>query len=504
MSKLSRLLRATAAWRISIWPTLAYALGTAVTFSIVYFVVAQGIRERSDAWLSGEAEVLAHVSAGIPRDRLYNRVVREVAELAMHELPQQRNAAGQNLNSVFFLEEDPKDGPLWLGPGSDDVFLKAIARANPVGGVPQSIKVEGWATRFRVVAQNEGGRTIYLGLSGRGAVKTLNSLARRFLAVWGATVLLGFLISYMSVRRTLCRVEQITETVARIGSEELGERLPEPSDSDEISRLAKTFNHMLDRIQSSVNQLRSVTDTVAHDLKSPVTSIRGTLESALSKEPEDTWRDSVGEAIEGLDKLTQLLNTVLDVAEAQAGALTLNRRDVDLSDVVKRLVEIYQPSMGERQHELVIDLAEDVVVVADPSLLNRVLGNLLENELAHLPAGCQIRIRLLSHEDSAELTIEDNGPGFPPDIVSRAFERFVKGKHSTGHGLGLAFVDAVVQAHGGCTKISGSVNGGAVITLSLPSHGFQVAHEPSKPIFSSANQPANERKHSMYAKAQRS
>ena len=105
--------------------------------------------------------------------------------------------------------------------------------------------------------------------------------------MWTGTVFLGFLISYLSTRRTLRRVERITETVARIGSEGLDERLPEPTGSDEISRLAKTFNSMLDRIQASVKQLRSVTDAVAHDLKSPVTSVRGTLESALSVENGD-------------------------------------------------------------------------------------------------------------------------------------------------------------------------------------------------------------------------
>jgi signal transduction histidine kinase len=92
-----------------------------------------------------------------------------------------------------------------------------------------------------------------------------------------------------------------------------------------------------------------------------------------------------------------------------------------------------------------------------------------------LPAGCRVNIRLHSHEGSVELAIEDTGPGFPPDIGSQAFERFVKGKHSPGHGLGLAFVDAVVQAHGGMAKISDRVGGGAVITLSLPVHVPQVA-----------------------------
>jgi signal transduction histidine kinase len=227
---------------------------------------------------------------------------------------------------------------------------------------------------------------------------------------------------------------------------------------------------MLDRLQSSVNQLRTVTGGIAHDLKSPVTLIRGTLESALCNEGNEKWRDSVGEAIEDLDRLLQLLNTTLDLAEAEAGALHMDRGQVDFSDVVRQLVDIYQPAMAERHHEVTTDVEEHVVVDADPTLLNRVVSNLLENELTHVPAGCRVNIRLHSHQGSAALVIEDNGPGFPPDIRSEVFKRFVKGKHSPGHGLGLAFVDAVAQAHGGTARISERAGGGAAITVSLPVH----------------------------------
>jgi signal transduction histidine kinase len=470
-------LRATAAWRISIWTTLAFALGTAVAFSIVYYLVAQGIRERSDTWLTGEAEVLAQVSADTPSDRLYKRVVREVAELATQEVPDERNARGERLNSVFFLVTDPSNSEslLWVGPSSNDVFLNAIQQAKLLPGAPKSIAVEGWSQTFRVVVKVQKGKTVYLGLSDRGAKHVLRILARRFLMIWGGMFLLGFVISYWSARRTLLRVERITETVARINTEDFGERLPEPRNSDEISRLAKTFNRMLDRLQSSVNQLRTVTGGIAHDLKSPVTLIRGTLESALCHEGNEKWRDSVGEAVEDLDRLLQLLNTTLDLAEAEAGALHMERGPVDLSDVVRQLVDIYQPAMAERHHEVTSDLEAHVVVDADLPLMNRVVSNLLENELTHLPSGCRVTIRLHAHEGSAELMIEDDGPGFPPEIGSRAFERFVKGKHSPGHGLGLAFVDAVVQAHGGVAGISDRSGGGAVITLSLPVSVLQVA-----------------------------
>jgi signal transduction histidine kinase len=263
-------------------------------------------------------------------------------------------------------------------------------------------------------------------------------------------------------------VERITETVARIGSERLDERLPEPVGYDEISRLAKTFNHMLERIQASVEQLRAVTDAVAHDLKSPVTSIRGTLESALSAANGDEWRDSVGQAIEGLDRVSTLLNTTLDVAEAKAGALAMKRVAVDLPGVVTQLLQLYMPAMADKHHEVRTELQSGIVVEADLGLINRSLSNLLENELVHLPPGCQVDIRLQAHQGYAELVIEDNGPGFPPEIGGRVFERFVKGKHSPGHGLGLAFVDAVAQAHGGAVKISDHPGGGARVSLLLP------------------------------------
>jgi signal transduction histidine kinase len=461
--------RTTAAWRIALWTTLAFSIGTFAAFFTIYLVVAREIRSRSDAWLTGEAQVLAQIAEHTPQGRLYNQIVEEIAELAMQEVPDERGSGGERLNSVFFLRINLGGDILFVGPGSKEPFWRAIQEARLQVGIPQSIRVEGWHPAFRVVLQvHEGGNPTYLGLSERGARHVLHALTYRFLWGWAGTVFLGFLISYLSTRRTLRRVERITETVARIGSEGLDERLPEPVGHDEISRLAKTFNHMLERIQASVEQLRAVTDAVAHDLKSPVTSIRGTLESALSAADGDEWRDSVGQAIEGLDRVSSLLNTTLDVAEAKAGALPMKRVTVDLPAVAAQLLQLYMPAMADKRHEVRTDLESGVVVEADLGLINRTLSNLLENELVHLPPGCRIDIRLRSRQGYAELVIEDNGPGFPPEITGRPFERFVKGKHSPGHGLGLAFVEAVAQAHGGSVKISDRSGGGAIVCLLLP------------------------------------
>ncbi len=312
------------------------------------------------------------------------------------------------------------------------------------------------------------GRVIYLGLSDRAALGLLGKLTQRFVLVWVGMVLLGFVIAYTSASRMLNRVEQITATAARIGSDDLATRLPEPRRSDEISRLSRTFNQMLDRIQASVKQLRTVTDSIAHDLKSPVTSIRGRLEVALSRDDNSAWREPVAEAVEALDRMAQLLNTNLDISEAAGGALQMHRSSIDFSALLQQLVDLYLPAFVERQHELQVEFAAGVVINGDLPLVSRMVGNLLDNELTHLPAGCRIDISLTAKNGQAELEIQDNGPGFPLNLRNRAFERFAKGEHSPGHGLGLAFVDAVVHAHGGSAGISDRPNGGAIIALVFP------------------------------------
>jgi len=459
----------TAAWRLSIWTTLAFAVGTALAFLIMYLLVENSVRERTDSWLKGEAEVLSNVATNSAQDSLYGRVVEEVTEQAAREISEEGSEKGQNEKSIFFVMNAENQPTLWIGPEPRESFLKAIADARLKPGIPQSIQVDKQPLPFRVVASSrEHGSGIYLGLIDHAANNLLDRLILRFALVWVGMVLLGFVIAYASASRTLSRVERITETVARIGTDDLGSRLPEAGDSDEISRLSRTFNHMLDRIQASVNQLRTVTDSVAHDLKSPVTWIRGRLEVALSDSRDSSWREPVAEAIEGLDQMAQLLNTTLDLAEAAAGALQLDRRRTSFSVLVKQLAELYQPVFSDHHHTLEVRIDGDIPIDADVSMMNRVVGNLLDNELKHLPNGCHVRIQLTESDNRAELRIEDNGPGFSAEVRDRAFERFVKGPHSSGHGLGLAIVRAVVRAHGGEVSIPGSGSQGAVIVVILP------------------------------------
>lgn len=466
-SKTTREQGSSAAWRMAIWPTVAFAVGSAIAVAIMYFVIAHDIRQRSDAWLTGEAGVLSDVAENTPRDSVYQRMVEEVAELASREVRGEGDANGLHPSSVFFLQVDPGQEPIWVGPPRREHFVTAVEQAHLIPGTPADLQVPGWSRAFRVIYRPHGHGGLYLGFADIVAERMLNRLISLCLLVWAITVVLGFIITREVAHRTLARVDRISDAVAEIRSDDLSTRLPEGPHRDEISRLSRTFNRMLDRIQTSVQELRALTDSVAHDLKSPVTSIRGGLEVALAETNPARLHDYLAEAIEGLDRLSQVLTTTLDVAEADAGALQIRKEPIDLSAIVQQMVELYQPAMAERHHILTADL-QPVVVEADPALIHRTIVNLLDNEIAHLPPGCKIRILLRAVNSEAEFVLEDDGPGFPADLRDRVFDRFVKGENSTGHGLGLAFVQAVAHVHGGNVTVADRPGGGALITLSLP------------------------------------
>ena len=225
---------------------------------------------------------------------------------------------------------------------------------------------------------------------------------------------------------------------------------------------------MLDRIESSVHQLHTITESLAHDLRSPLTAIRGKLEIVLSGDLKVEPSEQIVSVIDELDRLSEFLNTSLDVAEAKADALRLSRTDVDLDELVRIMIDLYEPSMSEKGIRVNLRSAGPVTVLADAALLHRVIANLLDNELNHLPASCTVSLTLAASENAATLIVEDNGPGFAPEIGLQVFKQRVKGRDSKGHGLGLAFVEAVVRAHGGSVMASNRPEGGALLSIAWP------------------------------------
>ena len=460
----------SAAWRISLWATLAFACGTMVVFVFLQSFVAADIQRRSDAWLSGEIETLGDVAERTPKNALYDAVVGEVAELAEREIPDKPASESGSSDSVFFLQSGA-DGSLkvWVGAGNGDAHFKAIQATKIPQGQPTDVTVPGFAVPFRVASiRIADGSRIFLGLSERDERRVLRSLRLRFALLWLAIVLLGFGIVFLTTRRMLSHVRRITEAASRIGHSDLGARVPTAKRNDEVSHLADTLNRMLDRIESSMHQLHTITDSLAHDLRSPLTAIRGKLEMSLSTVTDPEQAEPIVSSIDELDRLTDFLNMSLDVAEAKADALRLTRGAIDLNELLRVMIDLYEPSMSERGLKVSLRSRGPLEIVADAALLHRMVANLLDNELKHLPSDCNLSIELRSGEETASLILEDDGPGFDAEVLPHLFERRVKGRDSNGHGLGLAFVDAVARAHGGSVTARNRESGGAQIAVALP------------------------------------
>ena len=470
-SRRTRSLLHSQAWGISLWATLAFAAGSMLVFWSLQSFVAKDIQRRSDTWLSGEVEVLGDVAGRTPKDRLYDKVVGEVAELASREVPNRERAVASAGDSVFFLQLDSdKDNPLWVG-GEDKESAIAAIRSVPIRGEgPYDVRIKGFVVPFRVATvQIADGSHIYLGLSERDELRVLRNLRLRFLVLWLVIVLLGFLIVFYTTWRMLRRVDNIAVAASHIGRSDLSSRVPAPSGPGEVGRLARTLNQMLDHIEATVNQLHTITDALAHDLRSPITAIRGMLESALLPGASTDPTERVVSAIEELDRLSDFLNTSLDVSEAKADALRLSCSEIDLAALVRAIADFFEPSFSELGCSLQLRIMEPVHISADVALLHRVIANLLDNEIKHLPPSSTVWVSVSATAEMAALTIEDDGPGFDTEILAHLFERRVKSKFSRGHGLGLAFVQAVVRVHGGSVVATNRANGGARIAVSIPS-----------------------------------
>jgi signal transduction histidine kinase len=395
--------------------------------------------------------------------------VGEVAELAGKEVPNKLSSDSSSNDSVFFLQTG-FDGSLklWVGTGNGAPNLKAIQASNILPDRPTDLHVNGFAIPFRVISlRAEDGSRIYLGLSERDELRVLRSLRLRFILLWLLLVLLGFGIVFFTTRRMLSLIREITEAASRIGHSDLSTRVPTTERNDEVGHLARTLNRMLDRIESSMHQLHTITDSLAHDLRSPLTAIRGKLEMSLSP-AESEQAESVISAIEELDRLTEFLNQSLDVAEAKADALRLNPTEIDLDDLFRVMIDLYEPSMSDKGLQIKLRSGGPLKIAADEALIHRMVANLFDNELKHLPPACTVTIQLKAENDFASVVLEDNGPGFAPEVSPHLFERRVKGRESNGHGLGLAFVDAVARAHGGTVTACNLDGGGAQIAVTLP------------------------------------
>ena len=272
--------------------------------------------------------------------------------------------------------------------------------------------------------------------------------------------------------RALRPVRQIIHAVRAIRAGAMEARVPAHETGDELDELSTLFNDMIGQISTLIAGMRAALDNVAHDLRTPMARIRGAAESALQSGADlDASREALADCVEETDRLLVMLNTLMDISEAETGTLRLHREAVEVRDLLDDAADLYRFVAEEHEVALVVTTSADLRATVDRTRMRQGLANLVDNAIKHTPAGGRIELRALREPHALVISVKDTGAGIPPDELPRIWDRLYRGDRSRsqrGLGLGLSLVQAVVRAHGGEIAASSALGVGSTFTIRLP------------------------------------
>ena len=432
-----RLVR-THAFRLAALYFLVFAASVLGVLLFVYWTTANFVEQQTEATLDAEVSGLAEQYA----QRGLSGLIQIVAA----------RRAGDRGDAMVYLVTDPDGRPL----------VGNIA-AWPAGALTHS----GWLSfgferniNGRVVTHPARGRLFVIPGGYRLLVgRDINDAAAfrgqvRATLLWAGLIALciGLVGGTVMSRNLLRRVEQVNRTSERVMTGNLSDRVPLHGTSDEFDLLAANLNRMLDQIERLMTAMREVTDDVAHDLKTPLSRLRGRLERALAEPSADSSQnEAIRAAIDEADRLLATFNALLSIAALESGAHSEQAELLNLSEIAKAAAELYEPVAEETGFTLTVVAGSGANILGDRHLLSQALANLLDNALKYAGSG-EIQIRVFSDNGQAVLEVGDRGPGIPEADREAVLDRFVRlepSRTTPGNGLGLSLVRAIVRRHSG-------------------------------------------------------
>ena len=296
-----------------------------------------------------------------------------------------------------------------------------------------------------------------------------------FWAILLATFAIFPLVGYQIARHGIRPVEEMATTARHISSTNLRERILPEGYPFELASLASTFNQMLDRLEESFERISRFSADIAHDLRTPVNNIRGEAEVALARaRSADEYRDVLESCLEEAVRLSDLIGDLLFLARAESPLTHLRRERVDVGELLGGVREYYEASAADGGVSLNTAVADEPVIAElDRTLLQRAVGNLVSNALAHTPPGGAVVLETSADSSTIRIEVSDTGVGIPAEALPRVFDRFFRvdssrSQGSGGTGLGLAIVKSIALLHGGNVEISSQPGRGTQVTLHMP------------------------------------
>jgi signal transduction histidine kinase len=459
-------LRQSLAIRLAAIYSLVFAAGAAALFGVLYWILAHSLeaRDRDAVELRATEYALAYEQGGAValRERLSADTSPEVRSLFVRLL-------GPGGDTVFATV--PSD---WVEPQFERRLVPdgwGGWRAEEI----HSVRVPRDAQRDFAVASRvlSDGRLIQVARSTDSRAVLLAPLRTDFAGVGAVALLLSLSAGTFLSWRATRPLREVASTARRIIQEEdPAARIPEPGGSGELAVLARQLNTLLDKNATHVRVLRETLDDIAHDLRTPLTRLRGTAELALRDggNPAEA-RSALADCVDESDRVLHLLEVLLDLSAAEAGVLTLRRERIDLSALALRTADLYREVAEQKRIALELELPPSASVEADPVRIGQALSNLLDNALKYTPEGGRVTMSAACEPGAVKLMVTDSGPGVPAAEREAVWRRLYRGDASRsqrGLGLGLTIVRAVAEAHAGSATVGDAPGGGARFELRLP------------------------------------